>query len=53
MKLAEDVERLEAENRKLKEELEERDAAPKSDSFYDTSVRAVERPRSLPRRRPS
>lgn len=34
MKLAEDVERLEGENRKLKEELEERDSAKKPDSYY-------------------
>lgn len=34
MSLGEDVERLEGENRKLKEELEERDSADKPDSYY-------------------
>jgi len=42
MKVAEDVQRLEAENQKLKEQVEELEAQPKSDSFYDASVRAVD-----------
>jgi hypothetical protein len=42
VKLSKDVERLEAENRKLQDELEELRNHPKSDSYYDTSVRPVD-----------